>query len=1060
MNDEPAASHPEAQGEGTAKRFPTVGIGTSAGGVHALQTFFESLPDDVDAAFVVVVHLDPGHQSELPNILATRTRMPVAQVSGRVRLEPRHVYVIPPNRQLIVSDHHLAIAEFDEPRWQRAPIDLFFRSLAAQRGDDFAIILSGAGSDGSVGIKAVKEAGGIILVQDPDEAEYGSMPRSAVATGLADFILPLKEIAGRLPDLIRNRRNPPSDLLSETDGEVMQRILSHLRVRSGHDFSNYKKSTIRRRIARRMQVQRAATLTDYLSILRENAQEAQALFADLLISVTTFFRDSSAFERLAVLVIPHLFEDKGAADAIRVWIPGCATGEEAYSIAILLLEEASRHQIRRQVQVFATDLDDQALAVAREGRYPIAIEADITEDRMRRFFTREADQMRVTRELRDIVLFAKHSLLKDPPFSRVDLVSCRNVLIYLDRELQQQVCSTFHFALQSSAYLFVGSSENADSPLGMFRAIDREARIYQRMPTPTEVRLLPRVRTTGFGPEPLPARSPAPFRPQNEAGLHREALESLAPPSVIVDESYRVVHLSEQAGRYLQPSGGTLANDITELAREELRSDIRAALHRVFVRNEATLSGPIAVRFNGAVRRVYLQTKPLNPDLHANRSAIVFLFEGETLGDGPPSSETIEERAPGQQIQQLQQELQFTQAQLRASREEYEGANEELRAANEELQSINEEYRSTAEELETSKEELQSINEELQTVNTELKTKLESVSRAHSDVQNLMAATDVGILFLNSQLRINRFTPRITELFNIAPGDEGRPITDFTHRLDYDDLAADARKVLRDLSSSERELHSQDGNWFLTRLRPYRTVDDKIDGVVVTFVDIRERRRAEDTLREAESRMRVVVGELQHRTRNLIGVVMAMLDRTAGSDQTLDEFRANFRERLSALARVQGLLSRATPGEGVAFEELLASELSGQSVQNNRAVTLDGPKGLAVSSIAVQAFAMALHELTTNAIKHGALGQTNGRLNVRWRELSENGSTWIIVDWKESGVDTSQSAKRKGGGNGRRLIEDALPYQFGARTTFVIEPDGVRCQIALPVSDSLQEETK
>jgi len=309
-------------------------------------------------------------------------------------------------------------------------------------------------------------------------------------------------------------------------------------------------------------------------------------------------------------------------------------------------------------------------------------------------------------------------------------------------------------------------------------------------------------------------------------------------------------------------------------------------------------------------------------------------------------------------------------------------------------------------------------------------------------------------------LRINRFTPRITELFNIAPGDEGRPITDFTHRLDYDDLAADARKVLRDLSSSERELHSQDGNWFLTRLRPYRTVDDKIDGVVVTFVDIRERRRAEDTLREAESRMRVVVGELQHRTRNLIGVVMAMLDRTAGSDQTLDEFRANFRERLSALARVQGLLSRATPGEGVAFEELLASELSGQSVQNNRAVTLDGPKGLAVSSIAVQAFAMALHELTTNAIKHGALGQTNGRLNVRWRELSENGSTWIIVDWKESGVDTSQSAKRKGGGNGRRLIEDALPYQFGARTTFVIEPDGVRCQIALPVSDSLQEETK
>jgi two-component system, chemotaxis family, CheB/CheR fusion protein len=337
-------------------------------------------------------------------------------VSGRVRLEPRHVYVIPPNRQLLVTDQHLATAEFDEPRWQRAPIDLFFRSLAAQRGDDFAIILSGAGSDGSVGIKAVKEAGGIILVQDPDEAEYGSMPRSAVATGLADLVLPVREIAARVPELIRDRKNPPAESLSESDGEAMKRILSHLRVRTGHDFSNYKKSTVQRRIARRMQVQRAATMADYLTILRENAPEVQALFADLLISVTTFFRDVNAFERLAALVIPRLFEEKGAADMIRVWVPGCATGEEAYSIAILLLEEAGRHEIRPRVQVFASDLDDSALASARDGRYPAAIEADMSEERLRRFFTRDGDQVRVNRELRDIVLFAKHSLLKDPPF--------------------------------------------------------------------------------------------------------------------------------------------------------------------------------------------------------------------------------------------------------------------------------------------------------------------------------------------------------------------------------------------------------------------------------------------------------------------------------------------------------------------------------------------------------------------------------------------------------------------------------------------------------------------
>ncbi len=554
--DDPAPPNPQpTSGEYQPRPFPTVGMGSSAGGVHALQSFFESLPDSVDAAFVVVVHLDPGHQSELPSILAARTKMPVTQVSGRVKLEPGHVYVIPPNRQLTVSDQHLAIAEFDEPRWQRAPIDLFFRSLAAQRGDDFAIVLSGAGSDGAVGIKAVKEAGGIILVQDPDEAEYGSMPRAAVATGVADFVLPVREIAAHLPELIANRGRVASEAADETDGEAMLRILSLLRVRSGHDFSNYKKSTVRRRIMRRMQVQRAATMSDYLTVLRENPVEAQALFADLLISVTTFFRDSSAFDKLAAIVIPRLFEDKAAGDSVRVWVPGCATGEEAYSIAILLLEEVARHDIRCELQVFASDLDDAALTIGREGRYPLAIEADMTEDRLRRFFTRESDSYRVTRELRDVVLFAKHSLFKDPPFSHADLISCRNVLIYLDRELQQQVCATFHFALKPQGYLFLGASETADSPAGMFRAIDRESRIYQRMQIPTGLRVAPRVGPPSFGLEPLASRPPALFRAASDAVVHREALERLAPPSAVVDESLSR-HSSVGASRPLSAALG------------------------------------------------------------------------------------------------------------------------------------------------------------------------------------------------------------------------------------------------------------------------------------------------------------------------------------------------------------------------------------------------------------------------------------------------------------------------------------------------------------------------
>ena len=693
------------------------------------------------------------------------------------------------------------------------------------------------------------------------------------------------------------------------------------------------------------------------------------------------------------------------------------------------------------------------MSLAREGRYPAAIEADVTEERLRRFFTREGDQYQVKRELRDVVLFAKHSLLKDPPFSRVDLVSCRNVLIYLDREVQHEVCATFHFALHLSGYLFLGSSESADGPVGAFRPIDRESRIYQRASIPAEVRVAPRSGAVTFGLERLPPRTSAPFRPQVEAGVHHEALERLAPPSIIVDEFYRVVHLSEHAGRYLQPSAGTLTNDVTELAREELRFDIRAALHRAFAHNEAGLSGAIGVRFDGSARRVYLQTRPLHSDPGASRSAIVFFFEGEALGEASITPTKIEEQANGEQVQQILQELQFSQSQLRASREEYEGANEELRAANEELQSVNEEYRSTAEELETSKEELQSINEELQTVNSELKTKLESVSRAHSDVQNLMAATDVGILFLDPQMRIKRFTPLISELFNIAEGDEGRLITDFTHRLDYDDLAKDVRKVLRDLASTQREVHGKDGAWYLTRFKPYRTIEDKIDGVVVTFVDIGERRRAEDALRESESRMRIMVGELQHRTRNLIGVVMALADRTAIGAEGLNDFRSNFRDRLGALARVQGLLSRAAPAGGVNFDELLASELSAQSAKNGGVLTLDGPKGVALRPISVQALAMALYELTTNALKYGALGQRNGRLNIHWRAETENDAPWIFIDWRERGVDTARvPAGTKGDGSGRRLIEDALPYQFGARTTFVIEPDGIHCTIALPLS--------
>src|SRR5262245_38060122 len=846
-------SQEQSHTDQTNSKPTIVGIGASAGGIQALQTFFDEIPADTGAAFVVVVHLHLQSQSDLPRILGTRTRMRVVQVGKPATLVANQVYVIPPDRRLQLTDHEIIAAAFDEPRGQRAPIDLFFRSLA-EHGDGFAIVLTGAGSDGAIGVRAMKETGGIILVQDPNEAEYPSMPRSAIATGMADFVLPVRDLAARLVDLIRNKDSVSTIDSLRFDDEVLMRILAYVRVRTGHDFSRYKRSNVLRRIARRVQVTRTEDLKDYNNYLRDNAEEAQALVSDLLISVTTFFRDNEAFDTLKANVLPQLFANKSdPTESIRVWVPGCATGEEAYSVAILLLEEGSRHDIRPPVQVFGSDLDARALATAREGRFPAAIEADVSEERLRRFFVREGDHYRVRQELRDIVLFANHSLLKDPPFSRIDLISCRNLLIYLDRELQQQVCSTFHYALNVGGFLFLGASETADNPPGLFRTIDRGARIYQSTtPTGDRPRLLPpllggitaREHAVQVG------RPVSPSTALSEAALHRRAIEQVAPPSILVDEAHRVLHLSENAGRYIQPSGGPLSGDVVDLVRPEFRFELRTALHRAFEQREPTLTLPILARFNGAPHRVHLQVKPAQED-HQARIALVLFIEGQAV-DEATTLTPDQEQVTDETVRRLTQELELTQGRLRTIREESEAANEELRAANEELQSINEEYRSTSEELETSKEELQSINEELQTVNSELKLKLEAVSRAHSDLQNLMAATDFGTLFLDSSLRIKRFTDRVTSLFSLTPSDEGRPITDFAHQLEYDDLIKEARAVVLDLTPVRREIPSRSGQWYDVRMRPYRTVDDKIDGVVITFVDITERRHVEEALRDSE----------------------------------------------------------------------------------------------------------------------------------------------------------------------------------------------------------------
>jgi two-component system CheB/CheR fusion protein len=734
---------------------------------------------------------------------------------------------------------------------------MFFRSVAEARNDGYAIVLTGAGADGAVGVRKVAEAGGLVVVQDPREAEFAMMPRSAIATGVANFVEPLAGIPARIAQTLKAK----AALVETTEDDANRtigRILSFLRARTGHDFASYKSATVRRRIGRRMQVTRRASLADYADYLTANPEEAKELFGDLLISVTSFFRDPAAFHTLAEVVIPELFDRQEPNTPIRIWAAGCASGEEAYSLAMLLLEEAERRQVAPNVQIFATDLDEGALATAREARYPRSIEGDVSEERLRRFFVEEVTHYRIRKDVRDMVLFAHHSAMKDPPFMRLDLITCRNLMIYLERELQAQLLALFHYALRPGRYLFLGSAETADSKNGLFAPIDREARIYCAKPrSDRKMEMLddlsedhrphlPVIRESRISSGPVPA------------AMHLAALEHAGPPSALVDEDLRVVHLSANAGRFIAPPGGVLSTELPDIVRPELRTELRNALHGVAVTGEPCITLPITVAFDSARHRVALYVVRAPAEAHsAPLMLVVFMDGGQVL----PAEEEFsgDETLDAGEIQRLRHELRLAQERLSATRREHESAIQELRIANEELQSVNEEYRSTAEELETSKEEMQSINEELRTVNSELKSKLAGLASAHSDLQNLINTTDIGTLFLDPELRIRMLTPAVEELFSVTDSDVGRPITDFSHRLEYAGIQDDAATVLRDLVPFEKEVKTKSGRWLLMRLRPYRTVEDRIDGVVVSFIDITQRLMAQEDLRQSEERYRKMI---------------------------------------------------------------------------------------------------------------------------------------------------------------------------------------------------------
>ena len=842
-----------------------VGLGASAGGIEALREFFKRVPPDSGAAYVVILHLSPDHDSMLAQVLQNSATIPVTQVKTQVIIEPNHVYVVPPNQVLTVDHHSIAVADITRPEQRRAPVDLFFRSLADAQGSRAAcVILSGTGPNGSSGLKRIKEYGGLVIAQNPDEAQHGDMPRNAIATGLVDFVLPVAEIPAHIHAFHQRMRQyvdePESALVEPVDGDAMRDILTVLRVRTGHDFSNYKPATVHRRVERRVHVRNLPSLAAYARAIRENPDEAVALMRELLISVTNFFRDRPVWDALEYRIIPRLFQNKSGQDQVRVWVPGCATGEEAYSIAMLLAEYGERSLDQPGVQVFATDLDESAIALAREAFYTEAEVADLAEDRLKRFFTRETDGYRVRRDLRETVLFAHHNVIRDPPFSHLDLISCRNLLIYLNRSVQERLVETFHFALRPGAFLLLGASESPDASHDLFTSMDKTAHLYESRGVRTGI--APPARDHALIVPRTTIRS-ADARPSDRmfpAELHQRLLERYAPPSIVVTDEHNVVHLSESANRFLQVAPGEPTRDLLRMVRPELRPDVRTALHEAMREHRTVEIKGIDVVLETGPTRVDLTVHPVLRESDPARGYLLLTFDDRGKDTNQPDEQQPQQlNRAAESSSQLEAEIGRVKAQLRTTIEQYETQVEEVTSANEELQAMNEELRSAAEELETSKEELQSVNEELTTVNQELKIKIEELGLSNDDLRNLMNSSEIGTVFLDRQLCVKLSTPAANQIFNLLKSDVGRPLFDLTSSLLYDALYNDVKRVLEDLQTVDREIQTRDGQWMYTRVRPYRTMDDRIDGVVITFQDVTDRRRAEENLRRGEERLRLLI---------------------------------------------------------------------------------------------------------------------------------------------------------------------------------------------------------
>ncbi|CAG0959760.1 MAG: PAS domain-containing protein [Candidatus Methanoperedens sp.] len=845
--------------------FPIIGIGASAGGLEALEKFFMNMPSDSDMAFAIVMHFDPVAKSVMADILRGYTKMEVFQAEDGMKVEPNHIYIIPPNKDMAILHRKIHLYEPVVSKGIRHPIDFFFRSLADDLKENaICIILSGTGTEGTLGLKAIKGEGGMVMVQSMESAAYDGMPRSAIATELVDYILSPEKMPEQLVSYVNQfytrKITKPEIIVTEQTANYLKKIILLIRTQTGVDFSAYKQSSLIRRIERRMSLHQINNISDYVHYLQENQPEIQILHKELLIGVTSFFRDPEAFRALKEKVVPEILKNKSPDQPVRVWVPACSTGEEAYSIAIVFKEYMDEVKSNLQVQIFATDVDQDTVETGRCGVYSSNITVDVSPERLNRFFIKNSDAYNIKKEIREMVIFAPHNVIGDPPFLRLDLICCRNLLIYLIPESQKKLLLLFHYSLNPGGNLFLGSSETIGDFTELYSVIDKKWKIYKRI---GERAHLPLMAGHAYTSVEVPISGEIKSRAINIGEkIEKMLLDTYTPPCAIINEKGDLLYIHGRTGKYLEPAPGNFRSSIIDMAREGLKTELNIAIHRVVTQKKDVIFQNLNVKTNGAFQTIDLAVKPIKES--TMQGLIIVTFEDVPSTKAPrPVKSTYKSSQVKEHTAELENQLKSTKENLQATIEELQTSNEELKSTNEEMMSANEELQSTNEELNASKEELQSLNEELVTLNAEHQAKIEEQSKSVNDLNNVIASTEIAMLFLDNDLRISDYTPAITKVINLIKTDIGRPVGDIVSNLEYEDLLRDVKEVLDTLVFKEKEIRDKKGFWYLMRILPYRTVDNIINGAVITFMDITERKRAEQMEQDARVYAESIVDTVQ-----------------------------------------------------------------------------------------------------------------------------------------------------------------------------------------------------